>query len=90
MAFFYDFQREGLLQFVVEHSDDLSEGALVDRLDDLVAVGDVVAQLVLVEFTTLASDVLFGLESLRSVAVLVLPLSHMVQQVEGLLFLLRS
>jgi hypothetical protein len=75
---------------VVEYSDNLSEGALVDRLNDLVAVGDVVAQFVLVKFTTLASDVLFSLEPLRSIAVFILALSHMIEQIERFLFLLGS
>lgn len=54
------FDREELLAFVVVDLDDFAEGASVDGVDDLVAVGKVIANLILIEFTTLQSKLLFG------------------------------
>jgi hypothetical protein len=52
----HDLHRHLLARLVVPHPQHLPEGALVDRLQDLVAVGQVVAQLVLVELAKLSDS----------------------------------
>lgn len=58
LTLLYYFQGQMLLGLVIEYLDDFAKGSLVNRFDDLIAISNMIADLVFVELVVFRLELL--------------------------------